>query len=469
MRIKNYSKEDILDSTLCGVEFEFFSKLKDTEVAKSLSKELGKKIVIPYSVSNPGGESVGLVHSPIVVTANIFKIEPDFSGGKDMFELITGPLPYSESRKMILKVLNWIDKYGYTTDRCSIHLNLSFDKDKIKYTTEISSLNILKFVLSFDEDFIYDKFPIRRGSVYARTIKSIIPNDFFFYTQPPADLLIKSVFNVPNEKYFGVNFSKLSKGYLEFRYIGGKNYEKKSKKIFDSMDHMILSFFNVLNSNGENYNTDELEQITNIYNKHKDLVLSFNNYTVFADKYPDIKISVDLRSNEQIIKTFWERIKKDVFDLIVNSNMEKGNYNFDTDTSRKQIANTKLLQGSLRNYDIISCEIEGYLYNCNLYDCHIAESRVIDCRAVENNEFNNSKLQNIDLSHSNVINDCYIENLINPINGEVNGGIIRKGLIGSSAKISKETKIVEEIKNNNKGTKPPKLERCNLKWFKSLK
>ena len=29
------------------------------------------------------------------------------------------------------------------------------------------------------------------------------------------------------EKYYGVNFSKLPHDYIEFRYLGGKDYEKK--------------------------------------------------------------------------------------------------------------------------------------------------------------------------------------------------------------------------------------------------
>ena len=179
MKAKNYTEEHILNSSLIGIEFEFFSKIKIEKIAKLLAKKLNKRVVIPLAITELGSDLTPKYHSPIKTSGNIFKLEPDFSGGREMFELITGPLEYSEAKKIIGEVFEWIEEFGYTTDKASIHINVSFDKRKIQHTVKIENLNVLKFVLSFDESQIYKDFPHREHSVYAKSIKNIIPNTIF--------------------------------------------------------------------------------------------------------------------------------------------------------------------------------------------------------------------------------------------------------------------------------------------------
>lgn len=470
MKQKNYSQEDILNAAFIGVEFEFYSKLGNKEVARALADELGKRVVIPYAIPALGADPKPLYHSPIEVSGNIFKLEPDYSGGLEMYELVTGPLPYKETKGVILKILNWIDKFGYTTDRCSIHINLSFDETKVETLTSIDKLDIIKFVLSFDEKFIYDRFPNRKDSVYARSINSIIPNSVFFYTSPPSDFSINSFFNVPEEKYFGINFTKREKGYLEFRYIGGKDYEKKSKKIFECVDFMILSFFNVINSQG--YTEAEKNKIRKIYNDHQELVRVFNNYRDFKEKFPDFEVTVDLKNDEQIIKSFWSKIRLDIFDLMITSKMTKGRYNYDTDFGVKQLVDVKLKNVILKDYDLINSEVEGFLFRCEIYNSTVKESRVLDCQAMRNNEFDNCKLQNTILQPTNTTKDCYIENKKLIINCKVEGGIIRSGEIGALAEISDTTKIVESLNKNGANkeeNKSAEQKPKDWRWVKSFK
>ncbi len=473
MKIKNYSNNDIVNASLIGIEFEFFSKLENKEVARSLAKEIGKRVVIPYAIPPLGNKPKPMYHSPVEVTGSIFKLEPDYSGGLEMFELVTGPMPYKETKEIISKVLGWIDKYGYTTERCSIHINMSFDNNKVEPINSIDKLDVMKFILSFDEKFIYDRFPNRESSVYARTINSIIPNSFFFYNSPPTDFSVNNSFNLPEEKYFGINFTKREKGYLEFRYLGGKDYEKKSKKIFEAIDHMALSFFNVLNTSG--YTSKEKEKIRKIYDSHQELVRVFNDYGSFAEKYPNIKVTVDLKDNEQIIKSFWESIRMDIFNLVVVSGLKKGRYNYDTDFGVKQLVGAKLKRANIKNYDIINCEIEGVIFKCDLYNSKFKESRLSECQAIRNNEFDNCKLQHILLHPTNETINCYIENKTLLINCKVEGGIIRSGEIGALAEVSKTTKIVESMSVNGATVTPTGEKKDDVekpkdwRWIKSLK
>ena len=105
MTNKLQQKYEILASSKVGVEFEFYTELRQRDLAKDLSKALGKKVIVPVVIKGLGEEEKGNYHSDIEPTANMFKLERDFSGGKDMYEMITGPLAYEEGRIIIIKIL----------------------------------------------------------------------------------------------------------------------------------------------------------------------------------------------------------------------------------------------------------------------------------------------------------------------------------------------------------------------------
>jgi len=153
-------RESILNAALMGVEFEFYSNIGLEETRKSLVKLLDRKIRLEDKA-----------HSEFQPSAEEFKMEPDMSGGKGLIELVTGPIPYRNARIMVIKMLKWISENGYTTDRASIHINLSFDKEFLQDKDLLSKMNVLKFILEFDEKQVYKFFPNREKSAYAKSIK----------------------------------------------------------------------------------------------------------------------------------------------------------------------------------------------------------------------------------------------------------------------------------------------------------
>ena len=91
---KHKSKENILQDSLVGIEFEFYSDKDLEDVRREVSTLLGKKIRLEDKA-----------HSDFVPTKDEYKLEPDMSGGKGLIELITAPIPYNVARNTILKVL----------------------------------------------------------------------------------------------------------------------------------------------------------------------------------------------------------------------------------------------------------------------------------------------------------------------------------------------------------------------------
>lgn len=438
---KVYTQTEILDSAKIGIEFEFYSSMDHVETARAIAKVLKNRIVVPMALSNIQ-EPKPLYHSPVTPSASVFKLEPDYSGGKKMCELVTGPMPYADARNTIIKVFEWIQSNGYTTDRCSIHANISLDPNKIPTRVEIPMMNIVKFILGFDEDRVYDVFPKRRDSVYARSIKELHPNAVIFYT--PSTDISRNVLEVPDEKYYGVNFLKAEKGYLEYRYMGGENYERKTKKILDLIDYFILNLYEVLNFDG-NFSASDRSYFKKLMDKQQKLYEGFVKYSTFKKNFPDIEVGVDMRNDEQILESFWPIIKDPIFKIMMTSGITKGTFNFDTDVSALQVRSTKIKNCVARDIEFVECELEGVFERCTFYGCTVKNSRVAECKPVKENKFVSCKVAETPLHISNICDDCFIENKRFPINCSVIGGVIRNGEIGKLAKISKETLIVEMI------------------------
>lgn len=437
---KNYSKAEVLDGIKIGFEFEFYSSLDVFETAKQLAKYTKKRVVVPLSLSDISNPKP-LYHSPVTPTADIFKLEPDYSGGKKMCELVTGPIKYADARNILIKVFEWIQSNGYTNERCSIHVNMSIDGDVVPTLYTIQNINIPKFILSFDENKIFDKFPERKDSVYARSIKQIRPNRVLFYS-PTLEDFSRSTLNLPSdEKYYGVNFLKAEKGYLEYRYLGGKDYQKKSKVILDLIDYQALHLFDTLNFTG--FTDKERADFKKMIDLDKKIYEGFSKYAEFKKKFPDIKVGVDMVDDPQVLEAVWSNMREKIFELIVTGKMTKGEFNYDTELGRYQLKNTKLKNCNLSDIEFIDCELEGIITRSWFYECKIKNSRITESEFLKANTIDFSKIADSELHVGNTCTDCYIENKKLSINCEVNAGVIRNGEIGKLAKISKDTLIVE--------------------------
>jgi hypothetical protein len=438
---KNYTKTEVLEAGKIGFEFEFYSSMEVIKTARDLGKFLKKRIVVPMNVSTLG-EPKPLYHSPIQPSGNVFKLEPDYSGGKKMCELVTGPLPYPEARNILIKMFEWISSNGYTTERCSIHLNISIDGIKLPTRFKVENMNVLKFILSFDENFIYKDFPGRKDSVYARSIKEIYPNSIFL-NDSSSPVISANNFKLPDEKYFGVNFLKKEKGYLEYRYVGGKDYEKKGKKILDILEYCILHLHDVLNFT--EYTKSEENYFKELYKKTAALTKPFIKYESFKKAFPKLEVSIDLNTDDTIVQTYWNNIREKLFSLILHGGLKEGKFNYDTELSKHQLLGAKVRNCKITYMEFISCDIEGVISNSTFYKCKLQNSRITDCDAPVDNKFIFCKVSEVPLHASNYCEDCFIENKKQLINCEVKGGVIRNGEIGKLAKISKETNIVEQI------------------------
>lgn len=431
-----YSDEQLnaIHSSKIGFEFEFFANDDIKKAKESLSNALNKKIRIEEKA-----------HSDFSPSGDVFKMEPDNSGGTGMIELVTGSLPFPEAKLILSKTLKWIRENGSTNDRCSIHINISFDGKKLGPISNITNLDVGKFVLNFDEDKVYKTFPNRKDSVYAKSIKFILPLSGMTHPSPGKNLWKNYMF--VNEKYYGINFTKIPKGYIEFRYLGGAKYETKYNDILSMIDHFIISLYDTL-VNPE-YTKEDMKALDIILNKHRDVIQAYKSYEIFNKNFPEIKIMVDLKTSPQIIQMYYPKIREKLFDLLTKADMKSGLINYDTDAGRVQIKDTDLVKCfEISGVDIVDCKIKGNIKSCDIFDCNITDSSLFESNIFGSCILSRCKIEDSYVSKNVEAIDSYVFGKRGVFSGEMKGGIFRKGRATKFATFSDNTEVIEIEKIN---------------------
>ena len=429
--IKHKNKEDIFKCSLIGVEFEFYSNLNKDETRERIARLLEKKIRLEDKA-----------HSDFIPTKDEFKLEPDMSGGVGLMELVTGPVEYTEARNIIIKVCQWISENGYTNEKSSIHLNLSFDPKKTGITGLVSKMDPLKFLLDFNEREVYKMFPSRTNTVYAKSIKWVMPKLDANYFD--GQFINPHIFDFAREKYYGVNFMKLAQGYLEFRYIGGKDYEKKTSNILYLLERFIIQLWG--SATNDKYNDLNLIELKRILNKNYHLVEILGDYHKLEKYYPDLKLLVDLKDNSQIIDLYWPKIKKRVIELISHGGLRKGFINYDSDIGRIQVKGGELKYCfDLKYYDFIDCEISGYLNECDFFRCQLNSTRIKRCNLYQGTMVEESKVESSYVNQTCELKNCYVAGWDSVFKGRMIGGIFRHGKIAEMAEFD-GTEIIQSKK-----------------------
>lgn len=428
--IHEYSK---LSKAVIGFEFEFFMKnLSFYKTLEILNKELDPVRVHGFRQ----------YHSDFKVDSKNFKIEPDLSGGSNMVELITGPLPYNDAKYYLIKILKFIQDLGYTNDKCSIHFNLSFNDEE----KNLNDLNILKLILNTDEDEVYRYYPSRKGNIYAKSVKKIIPYKEFDFFNIPIDA-VKNMIRLPNDKYYGINFTNITNPKetqrVEYRYIGGRDYEKNIGNVVYFLDRFILDTYGSVDSP---FNISDSRKLEDYLDRNISKLKSFSKYENFLIEYPNITLQIDQNNTYELVNSYFIRFYKKIWDIL-DSCEDIGeciiNYTTKQQTLEIVDADIKLI-GSIKNIDLISCNITGgMIEGCQIYSSEIVNAHISKSK-IDNSSVKGSKVITTRVETSKLEN-CYFEGGV--LNSDMVGGVWRSGELGPFASISPETKIVDDYTN----------------------
>jgi len=411
-----------------GFEFEFY--LNDLSFYKTL--EILNQELSPCKV-----HGFRTYHSDFKPDEKNFKLEPDLSGGSNMVEFITGPLDYNDAKYYLVKILKFIQNYGYTNEKSSIHFNISFNSEE----RDLNDLNILKLILNTNEEEIYRYFPNRKDSIYAKSVKSIIPYKEYDFFNVSIDTISNNM-KLPNDKYYGINFTHINKSKknqrVEYRYIGGKDYEKNIGNLVYFMDRFILDLHNSVDATFDQKDSDYLEEyLEENIEKYK----SFSKFENFLVEFPDVELQVDQTSAYEIVDAYFTKIYSKLYNLIDSfDSLNECIINYVTETQTIEVIDASLRSlKSVQRLEFINCIIlDGVYEACNFYACEIDNSQILTSK-ISNSEINDSKILSCNVETSG-LNNCYFMNGF--LNADMFGGIFRSGELGPFASISPETKIV---------------------------
>lgn len=423
---------DIKKHSKLGFEFEFFTELDNNNLKQKLEKLLRKKIKIADSY-----------HSDVKIDENIFKIEPDYSTGIKGKELITGPLHYEEAKVVMEKVLNFIRRYGSTSKKTAIHLNFSFDKEVVESLKH--SFNIIKFILEFDEEEIYEKFPERKHNIYAKSIKSLRPVDRNFIFSE--NTFNRNTIAYPNEKYRGFNFNKITQDYLELRYLGGTNYEYKIDEINYIWEYALEQIYTNSATITNNFTEKNFEKLNEIYKEAYDRAESLSTYEQFHNSYPEIKLFVDLKNEKKFMDNKLYLIRDKINELFFEKDLKKGVINYDSEKGRFQLKNFELNDCTLEGVDLLNCKIKNCLIkgNSEIHKSEIKDSDIEECKLYKA-KVTDTRIKNSFVNVNTVCEKSYIDGHHTFFYGTLKNSIFRKGYIMNQAKVDEESNEIIEFK-----------------------
>ena len=429
---KFLNQSNKLKNARIGFEFEFY--VKDLSFYKTL--ELLNIELDPVKVWG-----FRKYHSDFTPDDKNFKIEPDLSGGSNMVELVTGPMDYYDAKYYLIKISKFIQNYGYTNDKSSIHFNLSFTSDD----KDLNDLNILKLILTTDEEEIYRVFPTRKDNVYAKSIKKIIPYKEYDFFNVPINT-VKNNIRVPNDKYYGINFTHINNEKesqrLELRYIGGKDYEKNIGQLIYFMDRFII---NVYDSVDVGFDSEDVNKLEEYLEENIKLFKNFSKYDNFIVEFPTIQIQVDQTSDYDLINAYYSRIYPKLYSVIdSSSDLKECMINYVTATQKIEIVDANIKASStIKNFDLINCNLEGIFDSCTLVGCEIINSQ-LNKSSIIHSDVDNSKVLACRVDGSSLKNCYFMEGFLN---GDMIGGVFRSGDLGPYASMDTDVKIVNDHEN----------------------
>lgn len=412
--------------SVVGMEFEFYSKVPYNKLMELLNVKLKPSRVWGFRQ----------YHSNFSPDADNFKIEPDFSGGPDMVELVTGPMAYPDAKVVLVRVLKFIAQYGYTDEHCSVHINVSFDPDAKKDVTQVNALALL---LDFDEEMVYKVFPGRRNNIYAKSIKRIIPFEGWDDADAAVNV-VSSHLHLPGDtKYYGINLQKAEDGWLEYRYVGGKDYEKMGGEILELADYFVLATWGAIGMRLNDSHTDKLHQYlhTNIT-----ALKNFRSLDAFLSNYPKIDLRVDKSPDYEAVNNAYDRFYKRLFDLLHKCNLTgQATINFDSEMNRLEVIHA-VVEGifDVARVDLIECELKDvHVRSCEIISCNVHNSHILNSNIVDTDVYS-SRVISCNVHEDSVLSDSYF--MAGKLDGRMINGVFRSGTLGPNADISKETKTL---------------------------
>ena len=454
LKPKSYSILEVLNFSQIGLVFEFYSTKETNFMVEELGSLIGKNIVITNDES----------FNPSYTNAILLK---EYDAKRSRYQLSIAQQNYHSVIPIIDAVSGWISEHCETTFDTQLKVSLSFDHRHLQTLSSVSQMNPTKLILKFDENEVYKRFPEQKGSPYALSIKNLAPISNYI-NESEIENNIKYILTTPYAEYYGINFKEYTRGILQCNYIGGKDYSLKSKEIKDVLEYFIIKTYQSINEEDE-FNDFEKFEIKRLTENFEKLQMAYYDPEVFLKEFSNIKVYVDLKTSVQTLKTYWNNLRKPIFEMIMSGGLREGQINYDAQLGRFQLRKGKLNGITLKDMDLVSCELSGVMEGSSFITCDIKKSRIYNSKFISHNKINESYLNSASVNKGNEINNCYILNKEEIINCKVKESLVKFATPGKNIEVDESSTIIVKQLPLPEKTNAVKIEGIrDYSWIKGL-
>tara|TARA_R110000851_G_scaffold121269_1_gene249777 strand:- start:142 stop:615 length:474 start_codon:yes stop_codon:yes gene_type:complete len=152
---------------------------------------------------------------------------------------------------------------------------------------------------------------------------------------------------------------------------------------------------------------------------------------------------VDLKTYDQIVETYYPKMREKIFELLTKAGLKEGLINYDSDTGKMQLKNAELMKCfEISGIDIVDCKIQGNILGCDIFSTELINSSMTECNLFGSTDVIDSKIEDSYVSRNVMCKDSYVFGIRGVFSGDMEGGIFRKGRATDFAKFE-NTEIIE--------------------------
>lgn len=353
-------------------------------------------------------------------------------------EVKTPQYSYFEALFILPKILDLLktlkdDKNSY------LYFRIGFNKD----FCDIAQVNVMKFILEFNEDYILKHLTDLTLDGNFEKLTDIKPTDI----ESCIDCIKKRMDSLKYTDYediYGIDFSTVKLGYITFTYAREINFRNKWEELLKCLNHTIITLYNT--SSVFDFSDEEKKKIDDLNTSYKSTSQAFGCYELFKDKYKGIKLTKDLNSDIMDIDIIFPTIKDKLFDIVVKCGIKEAEINYDSDISRIQLKNIETKKCyHLNGVDIVDSD----LTNCTIKDCDVYDTRIEKSTIIKSNLFGyadceDCKIKDSFVSRNIKLKDCRVSGNLGKM-----GGIMKGGSLKDTTIITSMADIADDVDKSN--------------------
>ena len=353
-------------------------------------------------------------------------------------EVKTPQYSYFEALFILPKILELLK--GLKDEKNSyLYFRIGFNKD----FCDLDQINIMKFCLEFNEDYVLKHLTDLTLDGSFEKFTDIKPIDL----ESCIDTIKKRMDSLKYTDYediYGIDFSSIKLGYVTFTYAREINYRNKWEELLKCLNHTIITLYNTCSS--YDFTEAEAKKIEELDDNYKKTAEAFGCYEIFKEKYKSIKLTKDLNSDNIEMDVIFPAIKDKLFDIVVRCGIKEPESNYDSDISKLQLKNIETKKCyHLNGVDIVDSELTNCtVRNCDLYDTKVEKSSIIKSNLFGYADCKDCNIRDSFVSMNIKLKDCNVSGPLGKMGGMMKGGSLRDTTV-----ITSIAEISDDVDKNN--------------------